>query len=294
MPRLILRSAVILCALMLLSSCGGSGGNTNSVNIYLADAPIDNASSVIVSLTEVAVTGDQGTQYFPFATPLAVNFFQLQGGLSEFLISAGLPAGHYTSITLYFEAAPGTLDSNITLIGNGNVDPLVIPAGKPTQYSVPVNFIVFQNINASYTVDLDLRKSVLPDPSNPNQYLLQPSLRVVNNDDYGNISGTVANTLVSSGCNPAVYVYSGKVTPTDVNINAPSGSVQPISSALVGINGTTSQFAFGVGFLPPGQYTAAFTCQANLDDPTKTDNIQFLATTLATVAAGNTSFINLQ
>ena len=294
MPRLILRSVLVLCALLLLTSCGGSGNNSNNLNIYVADGPIDNAASVVVSLTAIAVTGDQGTQYFPFPSSTPINFYQLQGGLSQFLITASLPAGHYTSITLYFDAPPGTLDSNITLIGNGNTYPLIIPAGKPIKYTVPVSFIVFQSISASYTLDLDLRKSVLPDPSDPNEYLLQPSLRAVNDDDYGIITGTVANTLVSSGCNPAVYVYSGKVTPTDVNINAPAGTVQPISSALAGINGTTSQFAFAVGFLPPGQYTAAFTCQPNLDDPTKTDNIQFLATTLATVVAGNTTFINLQ
>lgn len=294
MPRLLARSAAALCALLLLTSCGGSGGNNNNLNIYVADGPIDNAGSVTVTLTEISVTGDQGTEYFPFPSPTPINFYQLQAGLSQFLISASLPTGHYIAITLYFDAAPGTLDSNIRLIGNGNTYPLVIPAGKPTTYTVPVNFIVFQNITASYTLDLDLRKSVLPDPTNPNQYILQPSLRAVSNSDFGNITGTVANTLVSSGCNAAVYVYSGNVTPTDVNVNAPAGTVQPISSGLVGVNPTTAQFAFSVGFLPPGQYTAAFTCQANLDDPTKTDNIQFLAKTTTSVAASNTTFINLQ
>lgn len=294
MSRLLPRSVVLACALLVLTSCGGLGSNSYGLTLYVTDAPIDNASSVVISLTEISVTGDQGTQYFPIPVSTPINFYQLQGGLSQFLASIPLPTGHYTSITLYFDAAPGTLDSNITLIGNGNTYPLVIPAGKPTQYSVPVNFIVFQNINATYTLDLDLRKSVLPDPTNPSQYLLQPSLRAINNDDYGNISGTVANTLISSGCNPAVYVYTGNTKPTDVNINAPAGTVQPISSALVGINGTISQFAFSVGFLPPGQYTAAFTCQSNLDDPTKTDNIQFLATTTTTVASGNTAFVKFQ
>ncbi|MGH8281440.1 MAG: DUF4382 domain-containing protein, partial [Gammaproteobacteria bacterium] len=69
--------------------------------------------------------------------------------------------------------------------------------------------------------------------------------------------------------------------------------VQPISSALVGINGTTAKFNFTVGFLPAGQYTAAFTCQAGLDDPTKTDNIKFLSTITATVSAGQTTFVSL-
>ncbi|MGH8308129.1 MAG: DUF4382 domain-containing protein, partial [Gammaproteobacteria bacterium] len=280
------------CTLLLITSCGGGGNNNNGLALYVADAPIDNVNSVNIALTEVDVTGDGSTQYFVFSTPTTLDFYQLQGGLSQFLLNASLPTDHYTSITLYFDAAPGTLDSNVSLIGGGTF-PLVIPAGAPTKITVPVNFIVFQNITASYTIDLDLRKSVLPDPNDPNQYLLQPALRAVDNADSGILTGSVANTLVGSGCSGAVYVYSGKVTPTDVNINAPAGTVQPISSALVGINGTTALFNFAVGFLPPGQYTAAFTCQAAQDDPTKTDNIKFLSTITATVSAGQTTFVSL-
>lgn len=294
MPRLLARFAAILCVALLLASCGGgSSSNSNNISLYLADAPIDQASSVVVSFTEIDVTGDQGTFPFPFPQSTPINIYQLQGGLSQFLFQGTLPAGHYTSITLYFDALPGTLDSYVTLVGNGNSYPLVIPAGQPTKITVPVNFIVFQNLTASYTLDLDLRKSVLPDPSDPNQYILQPSLRAVSNNAYGMITGTVANKLVSSGCAGAVYVYPGKVTPTDVNINAPAGSVQPISSALIGVNNTTGQFAFTVGFLPAGDYTVAFTCQANLDNPTTSDNIQFPSTTTTSVKAGSTAFITL-
>ncbi|HVC37893.1 MAG TPA: DUF4382 domain-containing protein [Gammaproteobacteria bacterium] len=294
MLRLIARSAAVLCVLLPLASCGGGGGNTSNLNIYVADAPIDQVNSVNISLSEVDVTGDTGTQYFPFPAVTVLNFYQLQGGLSAFLINLALPAGHYTSITLYFEAAPGTLESNITLIGNGNTYPLVIPAGAPTKFTLPVNFIVFQNINASYTFDLDLRSSVLPDPSNPYQYILQPVLRAVNNTDIGSITGTVATSLVPSGCSPTVYVYSGNVTPTDVNINAPAGTVQPISSALVGLNNTTAIYNFTVGWLPPGLYTVAFTCQANQDNPTTADNILFTPVITATVNANQTTFVTLK
>jgi hypothetical protein len=294
MLRLIARSAALVCALLFLTSCGGSSSSTPTINIYVADAPIDAASSVVVTLTEVDVTGDAGTFYFPFPVATALNFYQLQGGLSAFLISEPLPPGHYTSITLHIEAAPGTLDSNITLIGNGNTYPLVIPAGAPTKFTLPVNFIVFRNIDAYYTLDLDLRKSIYLDPNNSSQYTLQPSLRAISNSDAGSITGTVANTLVPSGCSPVVYVYSGKVTPTDVDINAPSGAVQPISSALVGVNNTTALYNFTVGWLPPGTYTVAYTCQANLDDPTTADNINFAPVTTVSVSAGHTSFVSLQ
>ena len=112
------------------------------------------------------MTGDDGTLYFQFSSPFTQDFYQLQGGLSEFLINEPLPTGHYTSITLYFDALPGTEDSNITNI-DGNTYPLVIPNGAPTTFSVPVNFIVFRSISASYTIDLDLRKSIFPESQQP-------------------------------------------------------------------------------------------------------------------------------
>jgi Domain of unknown function (DUF4382) len=293
MLRLIKRSSAILCISACLSSCG-SNSNSSNLNIYIADAPIDQASSINITLTELDVTGDDGTYYFPFPAPITFNFYALQGGLSAFLTRQPLPTGHYTSITLYFEASPGTYQSNISLIGGGSTYPLVIPAGAPTKFTLPVNFIIFANISASYMIDLDLRRSVLPDANDPNQYILQPSLRAIALDEAGNITGTVANTLITSGCSPTIYVYSGKVTPTDVNINAPGGSVQPISSALVGVNSTTAIYNFTVGWLPAGTYTLAFTCEAGQDNPTTADNILFTPVITATVIAGQTTFVNIK
>ena len=293
MLRLIIRSVATLCMLLCLTSCGSNNNNTSNLNIYIADAPIDQASSINITLTELDVTGDNGTYYFPFPGPITFNFYNLQGGLSAFLTRQPLPTGHYTSITLYFEASPGTFESSLTLIGGGNSYPLVIPANAPTKVTLPVNFIIFNNISASYTIDLDLRSSIFLDPNNPNQYILQPSLRAIAVGDSGSITGTVANTLVTSGCSPSIYVYSGNVTPTDVNIYAPVGSVQPISSALVGVNSTTAIYNFTVGWLPAGTYTLAFTCEAGQDNPTMTDNILFTPVITATVNAGQTTFVNI-
>ncbi len=291
MPRIIARCAAVLC-MLFLASCGG-GSSSPSLNLYVADAPVDQINSANISISEVDVKGDNSTQYYKFPVVTTLNFFGLQGGLSAFLINVPIPADHYTAITIYFEAAPGTTESNITLIGSGNILPLVIPAGKPTKYTIPVNFVVYQTLSANYTVDLDLRSSILPDPTNPYQYILQPALRAVNNFDEGSITGTVDTTLIPSGCSPTVYVYSGNVTPTDVDVNAPPGTVQPISSALVGTNYTTAQYNFTVAWLPPGKYTVAFTCEANLDDPTTADNITFSPVIHTTVTSGQTTFVSI-
>ncbi|MGH8398686.1 MAG: DUF4382 domain-containing protein [Gammaproteobacteria bacterium] len=291
MFRLITRSAAALCILLLIS-CGG-GSTTPTLGIYVADAPIDDVNGVYIQITEIDVTGDNGTLYYPFNATTTINFYGLQGGLSQFLLNVGVPEGHYTSITIHFQAAPGTFDSYITLIGNNNVYPLVIPTGAPSVFTLPVSFVVIQNINAAYTIDLNLRSSILPDPTNPYQYILRPVLYTINNNDQGSITGTVATTLIPSGCSPTIYVYSGNVTPTDVNVNAPSGTVQPISSALVGLNYTTAKYNFTVGWLPPGKYTVALTCEANLDDPTTANNLTFTPIITATVIANQTTYVDL-
>lgn len=291
MRRLLIPPAV-LAGTVLLAACG-SGSNTG-VNVYVADGPVEGASSVVVTLTGITLNGDTGTQNYPFPSPTPISLLSLQGGLSLFLINVQPPAGHYTSVTVSILAAPNTTDSSISFPGLSGALPLYIPAGQPTSFTVPINIVVTKNNLSSLTLDFDLRKSVLPDPGNPNQYILQPSLRGVNNDLAGSITGQVANSLITPGCTPAVYVYSGQVTPADININAPAGSVQPLSTASVGINTTTSLYNFTAGFLPAGQYTLAMTCQAAQDNPATSDNLAFSSVITASVSAGQTSFVSMQ
>ncbi|MGH8400235.1 MAG: hypothetical protein ACRESU_03960, partial [Gammaproteobacteria bacterium] len=90
-----------------------------------------------------------------------------------------------------------------------------------------------------------------------------------------------------------VYVYQGDVTPTDVQINAVTGTVQPFSSVLVGFNISTGKYNFTAAYLPPGEYTLAFTCQANLDQPETADAIAFTSVTHASVSKKVTTIVNL-
>jgi hypothetical protein len=264
-----------LLSTLSLSGCGG-GGSSSGLNVYVADAPIDSVIDVVVTVTAIHVTGDNGTTDFVFPTPTPIDLFQNgQGGNSIFLLNGGtLAAGNYQSISLDIDAKQGTTDSYIILPTDTATTPahsLYIPTGDPTTISAPINFTMQKDGSVGITIDFDLRASIIQDPSNPNNYILRPVIRAVDNTKYGTISGIVDQSLIVTGCTPAVYIYSGDVTPTDVNINSTSGTVQPISSALLSINTTTSQYNFAASFLPPGVYTVAFTCQAA--DDTRTSRI---------------------
>lgn len=292
MSRLILRS-VLLCGVLLLTSCGGGGGSgISGLTVYITDAPIDAATSVNIGFSGVYVRGSGGVYAFPLTT-ITPDLYQLQGGVESYLVTqADIPPGQYTAISLAISAAPGTASSYMQL-ADGTLHPIYIPSGEPTTITVPFNFTIPSSGNANITIDFDLRKSLIQDPNDPTKFILRPVLRAVDNNNQGTISGIVNTALLSSSCSPTVYVYSGSVTPTDVDVNAPAGTVQPITSALVGLNVTTGQYNFTAAFLPPGGYTVAFTCEANLDQPDTADTIKFSSVAHATVTNNTVTQVNL-
>jgi hypothetical protein len=117
----------------------------------------------------------------------------------------------------------------------------------------------------------------------PNDFQIQPVINLVSNDNSGSIEGTVElKTLTSSSCSDsdpltgnAVYLYEGhKVKPDDIG---GTGS-EPVTSALVKLNNLTGNFEYSFGFVPFGKYTAAFTCEADLDDQPTDDALNFSKT----------------
>ena len=119
--------------------------------------------------------------------------------------------------------------------------------------------------------------------NNSNDFQIQPVISLVSNDKSGSIKGTVKlKTLTSPSCSDsdpltanAVYLYEGsKVIPDDIG----GTGAEPVSSALVKLNNATGKFEYSFGFIPFGKYTAAFTCEADLDDPSTDDAVNFSKT----------------
>jgi hypothetical protein len=286
-----LKIAAAALAALLLASCGS--GEVNGVNIAITDGPIDLASSVNISFSQIELSGpDVKPTVLDIRPATTIDLYQLQGGLSQTMVTAvqALP-GHYTTLTLTIVADASSGQSNILLPDGQHT--LYLPPGISPRVAVPIHFSIASGGDVNITADFDLRKSIVPDPNDPTLYELIPSIRAVVNDQSGNISGEVASTLITC-LQPAVYVYQGDVTPTDIDIDAQPGTVQPFASALVGLNQTTSRYNFTVGFLPPGPYTLAYTCDAPLDVANQANTLKFISVTHATVTAQVTSFVTLE
>lgn len=170
-----------------------------------------------------------------------------------------------------------------------------IPSGDESGLKLNRGFDMPVGGAVDFTVDFDLRKSVNGLKLNGNcagHYKLRPTLRIVDNTEIGSISGTVADgTLRNASCDigNAVYVFEDpSVTPDNIDI-IDLTDIDPITTAMVDVtdNGGVLTGTYRVDFLSAGDYTVAFTCQAERDDPeideTLTTPIVFQGTTNVTV-----------
>lgn len=276
-----LRSLVITgFTALMLAACGGD--ENGSLSIAVTDAPIDDATAVVVTFTGIELQPQGGGRItIIYDTPRQIDLLALQGGLTSPLLTDQIvPAGDYAWIRLMVDSGPGSTASYITL-SDTTVHPLYVPSGDETGLKLNGGMTVAAGGSSDFTVDFDLRKSVNA-PSSGTDYKLRPTLRLVDDLQVGAIAGSVSAALITVGCSPAVYAYTGVVTPNDVG-----SAVPPMSSALV-VNG-----GYMLAFMSAGTYTVAFTCEALADAPDTDDAIAFGPVASATVVAGATTTLNI-
>jgi hypothetical protein len=205
------------------------------------------------------------------------------------LDNAVLPAGDYQWVRLNVEADCDVNDDSYIEI-NSTEYSLWIPSGDQSGLKLVRGFHLPAEGVTDFTIDFDLRKSVNFPEGKGNcrdNYKLKPALRIVNNTEVGSIAGTVDPDLFDdppptcTGGN-AVYVFQGHgITPDDIGPTAPD----PVTTAMVKLD-DNNDYVYRASFLNAGNYTVAFTCQADGDDPGSDDPIAFQGTENVSVTAG--------
>ncbi len=273
-----------------LIACGSDEPSNGRLTLAITDAPVDSATRVVVQFAGVELQPADGERIvIDYAAPRQIDLLALHGGEVALLLNGEvIPAGRYNWILLKVDAAMNTASSFIEY-DDGNIFPLFIPSGAQQGLRLVRGFDVPVNGEAEFTIDFDLRRSVIRPPGLADNHILRPALRIVDNSEVGTIAGTVANDLVAAAdCTPAVYVYAGHgVTPTDV-----SGNGGPLTTAFVTMD-SQGVHSYRAAFLTAGNYTVALTCEAGLDDPEAVDDIEFIGGTAnATVTAGSVAAVN--
>lgn len=237
---------------------------------------------------------DSGSDFIRFTLdePRQIDLLALTGGRTEILIDEEIPAGRYEWIRLEVQAERGQLDSFVTQNDGGEVS-LFIPSGSQRGLQLNGPFEIGANQGVRYAVDFDLRKSI-KDPQGFPDYLMRPTLRIVEVSEAGSIAGTVDSSLLSeeacsadpaTGDGAAVYVFTDTTAaPDDLGSANP-----PLSTARVTLDNDTGMFTYTAAFLEPDSYRVAFTCQAAADEPDADDDIVFSAPQDVSVEAGSSA-----
>lgn len=275
-----------------LAACGGDSNTaaTGTVSIGLTDAPVDHVTEVNIVVTGVELKPETGSSVqFVLEEPADINLLDLQGGQVLALVTTEeVPAGNYSWMRLKLGDQSLFSVTEVT----GGIEGLRVPSGDQRGLQTS-GFVVPAGGEASFTIDFDVRKSLIYPPGQ-NQYLLRPTLRLVDNAEVGTLTGTVDPTLVAAACseagnNPstfagAVYVYSGD--------NAETGDLGSDNEPLTVAPISTSTFGFIATFLPQGSYTIAYTCDS--DDPEEADEeLTFSLPQSLVVIAGESSDIEI-
>lgn len=255
-----------------LSACGGGGADTGQMKLSVADAPVDGAQAVVVKFTGVELTGNSGNPVtITFPQPKTIDLLTQSGTASAVLFDQPIPAGKYGQIRIMVAADGDPGNSYITL-SDGTMHGLQVP--DTNGLKLVSGFTVTSSGVVDYTIDFDLRKAITCPTGQAPVCTLKPTEKLVDNTTVGNIQGVVDNTLVPTGCTPGVYLYSGTVSaPEDMDSTASSSDANQPQASKVPVANSQPPYYYQFTFLPPGTYTVAFTCRADLDNPDQADSV---------------------
>ena len=308
-------SMAFLAATALLGGCGGgeTGGGTGVIAVQITDAKVDEAQAVVIHYTRVIIHGQGGNTVVNVYDPItnqpgrSINLLEYTNGASVVLFAEELPAGNYSWMRLEVDFSK----SYIQLADGPH--PLVCGSCDNNGVKLNRSFKLETDQVVDFTLDFDLRSSITLASG---EYILRPTIRVVNTEASGAIGGTVDPTLITSlgsdGSGCAVYVFDGADAQLDdiyypLNNPVPDTQNNPVTTAMVeaGADPANPTYSYVAGFLPVGSYTVSLTCDAKADgsatdeavteDPAAAgpeDVLLFTGTTNASVTAGVVTEVN--
>ncbi len=282
-----------------VSDLSSNPSTTNLVSnarysLKVTDAPLDGVAKVVISFASVELRSDalNTALLITFNTPKKMDLLSLQGlTTAELLNELEIPAGVYSEIRL---RVIDDFPSTYVELDGGGIRELKVPSGSSSGLKIKGTWSIAEGQSSAYTIDFDLRKSIKKAGAS-GKYIMNPVLRLVEDSTIGHIRGTLSVTyLTAQGCNlsdpdsyRAVYVFEGAfVVPDDIDLSD-NGDIDPVTTATIVFDTNSGDYLYEAAFLPPGDYTVAYTCNANLEDPEDNEDLLFFGQQNATVQENN-------
>jgi hypothetical protein len=233
---------IALSTALVLTACETDESVSNGrVQLFLTDAPIDadDVSGVYITITRIEYQkqGEPWQTLEDFEGPQTINLLDLQNGETQFLGEFSAGAGTYNGFRFFLDAPErnGGAQSNpgtYIQYTNGEQKPLFVPSGAQTGYKTIGEFNVPANGNVQVIADFDVRKSVVK-AGNSGMYILKPTIRIIVENQSGQIEGNVAPR--EEELSYVVYSYAANTYNDDEAIENEDGGmfVNAISSARV-------------------------------------------------------------
>jgi hypothetical protein len=292
--RIIGITAVTVISALTLAGCGGgSGGGSGEsssetfgfLSLGISDGPIHGAEKVCVTFTDIELKPADGpSTLISLSAPETINLLEFQGANAmPILTSEQLPAGHYNWMRLGVNAVRGsnggigdtggeTCDGEASYIvmDDGSVSNLYVPSGENSGLKLHGGYTVPANDTVTLTAEFDLGKSITAPPGQAPDVKLRPTIKLVNNNEVGTLTGQVANEFAEAeSCEPSVYVFNDGVTPNGI-VDEVDDEFDPVATAIVepqDQEDSSVQWHYSIGFLLTGDYEAAFTCDGEAFEP---------------------------
>ncbi len=209
--------------------------NLQSVTFNIADAPVDNAVSLFITISSLDVRLEEGEWInIPLVFKQEIDLLQYQNGDSvKFAEIEKMAAGTYTETRLILSED----DEPRLVLADNSSHNLKIPSGDTSGIKIKQPFTVEPGEPVDLTLDFDLRKSLKVTGSGENiRYSLSPVLRLLKHGEYGHIEGEEVDGKV-------VCVYAEGVQPDETD------SCENASNSAIVKNGK-----YKLPHLPKGKY----------------------------------------
>jgi len=229
----------------------------------ITDAPIDDAKSVVITVTSIEISkdGEGWEEYFNSNNEgeeeKKIDLLEYSKGKVFLFDGQEFNAGEYGQIRLYLSEDP---EKNTITLLDDTIHNLDINSGiRNNGVKLVSGFEIKEGVTTSLTIDFDVRKSiVVKTPNTDPTYSLKPTLKLITNDVAGNI--VVIEPLVVA-VEEVYFLYPADFDISNENTESDAESddtlvvyEHSVSSAIAFVDGVDSVLKVTFPFIHYGSY----------------------------------------